>query len=62
MRLALASTTAVKQIDQATSDLQREDVTALPTAALGEDLVALRRQVDRLEAELRRRSMRLTGP
>jgi hypothetical protein len=43
------------QLDEVACALQREDLTGLPGEALGDDLIDLRRQIERLEAEFLRR-------
>jgi len=48
----------VAQLAQCVDELAAEDLRSTPDAALGESLVELRRQVDRLEAEFGRRLRR----
>src|ERR1700737_3729281 len=55
MRLMQAESSPLDRLDEATSALQREDLVGLPSEALGEDLIGLRRGIDRLEAEFMRR-------
>jgi hypothetical protein len=55
MRLMQAESSPLDRLEEATSALQREDLMGLPDEALGEDLIGLRRGIDRLEAEFMRR-------
>jgi hypothetical protein len=55
MRLMQAESSPLDQLEEAISVLQREDLVGLPGEALGEDLIGLRRGIDRLEAEFMRR-------
>jgi hypothetical protein len=55
MRLMQAESSPLDQLEEAISALQREDLLGLPSEALGEDLIGLRRGIDRLEAEFMRR-------
>lgn len=49
---------SLEALSAAVDVLANEDINGLPTTALGEDLVALRRSIDRLEADFCRRLQR----